>query len=138
MGNNNVVGEPAIVPYVCGGHNHAVIADARVRAGFHGSVQRDVFADRVAAAYNEAAKLCRLLEVLGVAAEDGRFADFVVRAEMRAVLDDHMRRYAAAIPNDDVRLDHCEGPDADMVSKLRLRADDRQGMDIHRRDSWCG
>ncbi len=133
VGHDDMVAQAAVVPDVGVGHQKIMVAENRGRAFLHGSMERGLFADRVATAEHEQSWMLRLVNMLRQSTQHGAFANLVVGAEPCAILDDDMAGNLAAVANDDIRFDHRQRPDDDILADLGFRAHDSRGMDIHRR-----
>src|SRR5262249_34327954 len=126
--DEDAVANVAIMREVHVRHDEAALADARLERRRGAAIDGRVLAHRTALADFDEGLLTLELEILRIAAEDRTAADADAWPEVHVALEDRTERERAAIADDAAVADVRVGSDADPLTDLRLRRDDRRGM----------
>ena len=120
--HHDLVAETAVMGDMRIRHQQIVAADARYTLVMGGAaIHRDGFPKDVAIADFEPRRFAFVLLVLRRIAQGGKLKYLVVGADACRAVDDGVRSYPGAGPDDDVRSDHGERPDLHIRRYLRLR-----------------
>src|SRR5688500_9551141 len=114
-----VAADGTVVGDVGADHQHVVVAHGCAGVVAPAAVNGYIFANSVVAADRERAAGIVHVHVLGRAADDSPFADFIIAAERRSRLDDRTGGESAAIADDGASFDDAPGADDDVAPELR-------------------
>jgi hypothetical protein len=138
IGHDDVAGQTAIVSDVSTGHEETIVANRRGGFRLHGPMDGDVLAQGVAFANDNAANFFGTAHMLRHTADHGAFANRVAIPQAHAIFNAGLARDPATIADDDIVFNNGERANAHVGADLSLRTDNRQGVDIHRRESSGG
>ncbi len=116
--------ERAIVRDVAVGEDGVVRADARDFAVAGRAVDGDVFAERVAVADFRARHAAFPFQILRLQADAGERENFILLAQLRVAVNDHVRMQFAFVAQRDVFADDAIRPDLAARADFRLRMND--------------
>src|SRR5262249_3544570 len=127
--------EATIVSDVSAGHQVVAVADDRGGVGLHGPMDGGELADSVILSEVDLAGFFRAKNMLRHSAQDGAFANVILRPHASAIFNDGMGGNLTCVANDDIVFDNGKGTDAYIAADLGLRAHNRQRVDIHLRET---
>ena len=94
------IADDAIVGDMTLHHQKVLITDSRDHAAARSAgIERDIFANRIAIANQELARLAFVFKILGDGADAGEGKDHILFAECGSTLNNHMRRDFCAFAN---------------------------------------
>src|SRR5437016_4346218 len=135
---NAVIADATIVTDVRADHQHVVIAERRHRVVVPTAVDRDVLTNAVVAADGQRAARIVDVNVLGSAANDGSFADFVVAAKRGPRFDNGPGCQSAIVANDGPGLDDAPRTDDYASTEFRPRINESGGMNLGHGSPFLG
>ena len=102
IGHDHMTAERDIVREMAVGENVIVRAHQGYLAITGGAVDRDVFAEGVGIANFRASNAALPFQILRLETEAGKWKYFILHAELRVTVNDHMRMKLAAVAEHDV------------------------------------
>ena len=113
IGNNDLIGDDAVVGYMHVGHQEIVIADDRGFTRMGCAVDRDILANLVIVSNFDQAYGAVILQVLRLNPNDCSRKDLVVSANFGMPIDHHVGTNVCLGANRDFFANHCVGSNFD-------------------------
>ena len=133
---DHVVPDPAVVGNVRVDHEEVVVADDRLAVFLESPMEGDVFADRVARADREPARVFGNIDVLRQPPQHGPLEDEVARPENRAMLDHHVGGEMAVFPELYIALNYAKRADGRAAAEPDRGIDNGRRMYVHSGFPW--
>ena len=130
VGDHVAIADAAIVRDMAVHHQEIVIAHpGHHAAAGRARVEGNIFANGIALADDQFARLAAILEILGRRADGGEGKHHVAFAERGAALDRRVRMDFAALADSHARADHAVRTDLHLAVQLSAGIDDRGRVD---------
>ena len=131
VGHDHAVAHGAVVGDVRADHEQAAAADLCDVAGIECAVDGAVFAKHVAVADFGGSRMLGHVDVLRHSAEHGAFEHEIIAAQLRSRFHRHAGGQITVVAQHDSGLDHAEGADSHIGSKLGVRTNNSKRVDRH-------